>query len=173
MLRDRLGGGGDATEASGADRGEGGEVVELDAIVAPHCLDTEGIVLSHALEHGPIDGLLPKHFYAHCNQRVYEAIRMLVVRGEPVDLVAVKRALQADGRLQQVGGVQYLAMLTDTQPATANVASHAAAIREFYRRRVLSDAALRLRVELRTGAASSAEAWARFRAICDELTNGC
>lgn len=171
MLRDRLGGGGDAAEANGADSSEGGEVVELDAIVAPHCLDTEGIVLSHALEHGPVDGLLPKHFYAHCNQRVYEAIRMLQVRGEPVDIIAVKRALQADGRLAQVGGVTYLAMLRDTQPAASEPAlrAHVEAIREFYRRRVLSDAALRLRVELRTGAASSAEAWVRFKTICDEM----
>ena len=140
--------------------------------VAPHDIDAEGILLAHALEHGPIDGLLPKHFYADCNRRVYEAIRMLVVRGEPVDIIAVKRELQRDNRLAQVGGAPYLAMLVSTQPAAsgAHLAAHAEAVRELYRRRVMSDAALRLRVELRTGACSAAEAWTRFRAICDELT---
>ncbi len=146
---------------------------DSDGCVAPHDLDAEGIVLAHALEHGPIDGLLPKHFYAHCNARIYEAVRMLVVRGEPVDVIAVKRLLQTDGRLAQVGGTPYMCMLVSTCPAAtgAHLASHVEAIRELYRRRVLSDAALRLRVELRTGAASSAEAWARFKTICDEMTN--
>ena len=145
---------------------------DSDGSVAPNDLDAEGIALAHALEHGPIDGLLPKHFYATCNARIYEAVRILAVRGEPVDVIAVKRLLQADGRLAQVGGTPYLGMLVSTQPAAsgAHMAAHVEAIREFYRRRVLSDAALRLRVELRTGACSAGEAWARFKTICDELS---
>src|SRR6185295_12412424 len=73
--------------------GEGMEELGLDApgLIAPHDTDAEGILLSHALEHGAIDGLLPKHFYSDANSRIYEAIRMLQVRGEPVDVVAVKR----------------------------------------------------------------------------------
>lgn len=143
------------------------------SLVPPNDLDAEGIALSHALEHGPIDGLLPKHFYSDANRRIYEAVRMLQVRGEPIDVVAVKRELQKDNRLAQVGGVTYLAVLTDRQPwaSEAHVKAHAEAIRELYRRRVLSDAALRLRVELRAGEVESGAAWARFKEICDGITN--
>ena len=169
-----MGVGRDAAAPGRADGDEGAEVAEPaapDGLVAPNDLDAEGIVLAHALEHGPIDGLLPKHFYSMANQRIYEAVRMLVVRGEPVDVVAVKRALQADGRLAQVGGAGYLSMLVTTQPAAsgAHLAAHVEAIRELYRRRVLSDAALRLRVELRTGQTESRAALLRFKAIYDEL----
>jgi len=151
------------------------EELGLDArvpgLVPPNDLDAEGILLSHALEHGAIDGLLPKHFYSDANKRIYEAVRMLQVRGEPVDVVAVKRELQKDNRLAQVGGVSYLALLVETQPAASEPAlqAHAEAVREFWRVRVLSDAALRLRLELRTLQISSKEAWARFRAICEEM----
>ena len=146
---------------------------EADAsgAVPPNDLDAEALVLSHALEHGPVDGLLPKHFYADANARIYEAVRMLSVRGEPVDVIAVKRELQRDNRLAQVGGVEYLGMLTSHIPATAYAESHALAIRELYRRRVLSDAALRLRVELRTGACESGAGWTRFKELCEELSH--
>lgn len=144
------------------------------ADIPPNDLDAEGILLSHALEHGAIDGLLPKHFYADANRCIYEAVRMLKVRGEPVDVVAVKRELQKDNRLAQVGGVTYLALLVETQPAASetHLQGHAEAVRECYRRRTLSHACERLRVELRAGAVSSREAWARFKAICEEMTDG-
>jgi replicative DNA helicase len=170
----------DAMQVAGEDGGSAGSTsacgseseTEL-ADVAPNDLDAEGIVLAHALEHGPIDGLLPKHFYSDANRRIYEAVRMLQVRGEPIDVVAVKRELQKDNRLAQVGGVTYLAVLTDRQPwaSEAHVKAHAEAIRELYRRRVLSDAALKLRVELRAGEVESGAAWARFKEICDGITN--
>jgi replicative DNA helicase len=143
-----------------------------EADAPPHDLDAEGLVLSWSLEHGAVPGLLPEHFYSHANQRVYEVILLIAERGEPLDVVAVARELRALGRYQQVGGSRYVGMLASCIPATANVESHAAAIRELYRRRVLSDALLKLRVELRQGVTTSSAAWARCKAICEEMTAG-
>ena len=136
----------------------------------PHDLDAEGVVLSYALERGPIAGLHPKHFYSEANRRIYEAVQALAERSEPFDVVAVARELRASQRLRQVGGSPYLGMLVDRIPATANVESHAEAIREAYRCRMLSDAMLKLRVELRNGTTRAGEAWLRCKAICDEMT---
>lgn len=144
---------------------------ELPADLPPQDVDAEGVVLSWSLEHGAVDGLLPVHFYADANRRVYEAILGVLEVGEPLDCVAVARWLRDRGRLLQVGGTPYIGLLAHSIPATANVLSHAAAVREMYRRRVLSDALLRLRLEIRSGETGSAEAWMRLKGICDELTS--
>ena len=145
------------------------ELPETD--VPPNDMDAEGIVLSWSLEHGAVDGLLPVHFYADANRRVYEAILGVLEAGEPLDCVAVARWLRDRGRLLQVGGTPYIGLLAHSIPATANVLSHAAAVREMYRRRVLADAALRLRVEIRSGECPSGEVWERFKQICLDITS--
>ncbi len=152
-----------SSEPDGSDQGGTGET-----LIPPSDLDAEGLVLSHCLEHGPIGGLLGMHFYADANRRVYEALSTISARGEPLDVVAVARELRLSDRLQQVGGTSYLCLLAGSVPATAYAESHAAAIRELYRRRLLGDAAVRLRAELFTGACDSQGAWVRFRAICEE-----
>lgn len=137
---------------------------DRDGLIAPHCIDMEGIVLSHALEHGPIAGLQPKHFYADRHKRIYEAI---VATGGDVVLVAAE--LRRDGRIKQVGGTPYLAMLIERQPVTAYPERLAELLRELYRRRTLSDVALELRVKLRTGEIGAAEAWRWFKQRCEEV----
>lgn len=143
-----------------------------EADCPPSDLDAEGLILSWALEHGAVPGLRPEYFYSDANRRIYEVVLSLVERGEPIDCIAVARELRALNRYQQVGGSRYVGMLASCIPATAYVESHASAVRELYRRRMLSDALLRLRVELRAGETTSEHAWARCRAICEELTSG-
>jgi replicative DNA helicase len=133
----------------------------------PHDLDAEGTLLSHCLKHGPIAGLLSQHFYSDANRYVYEALSAVQ---QPPDIIDIKRHMRESGRLRQIGGVGYLATLDACQPATAYPERHAETIREMYRRRVLSDALLRLRVEIRLGQTDSRSAWTRLRDICDTLT---
>lgn len=148
------------------------ELTQVATDLPPPCdLDAEGTVLSHCFEHGPIPGLLPKHFYSDANRWVYQAITDLHARTVSTDPVSVAHELTVLDRLEQVGGRHYLAILCHCQPATAYPDRFAETIRELYRQRVLSDACLELRVALRVGTVTAGEAWARFKAICEELSN--
>ncbi len=142
------------------------DAVPAEAIL-PADMDAEGVILSYALEVGPIGGLLPQHFYADAHRYIYEAVQTIAARGEPLDVVAAARELRANGRLEQVGGHPYLCQLITHTPAAANVLSHAAAVRELYRRRVLAGACEALRTELQHGAVTSQGAWTRFKELCD------
>jgi replicative DNA helicase len=110
--------------------------------VPPSDLDAEAAVLSAALLDP--DSLLvaseilaPEHFYADANRRIYEAALALQAAGKPVDYVSVAGWLRDAGRLDQIGGTPYIALLSDCVPSVANVAPHAKRIREKYRLRQL------------------------------------
>lgn len=144
------------------------EVEQADLLPPPNDLDAEGLVISHCFHSGPLAGLEPKHFYSDANRWTYQAICDLHSRTEPTDPIAVARELTVMQRLEQAGGRQYLALLCDTQPVSAHPEKHAEAIREFYRRRLLSDACLVLRARLRTGQIMAAQAWSEFKRTCEE-----
>jgi replicative DNA helicase len=91
--------------------------------VPPSDLEAEGYVLSWAImEEGEIDritatGLLPEHFYADANRRIWESIvRLSFEAGMHVDLVSIAGDLRSLDRLDQIGGTPYLAQLADTIP---------------------------------------------------------
>ncbi len=90
-------------------------------------------------------------------------------RGEHPDILAVARELRALRLSKVAGGSSYLATLQQCQPATAYPEQHVEAIREMYRRRVLGDVALEVRVKLRNGALAAKDAWEFFRKRCQEI----
>ena len=137
---------------------------ELPGLAPPYDLDAEGAILSHCLEHGPFAGLASKHFYSHANQYVYEAICSVA---QPPDIIEVKRELR---KSMPADGAHYLGVIV-AQPCTAYPERHAETVKELYRRRLLSDALLKVRVELRTGDVSAAEAWRRVKEVCEEMAN--
>jgi replicative DNA helicase len=110
--------------------------------VPPNDLDAEAAVLSATLLTAEAfdrvqEVLLPEHFYADANRRIYEAVLELHSSGKPVDLVSVAGFLRDRERLAQVGGTPYLAQLADATPAVAHVEHHARTIREKWRVRQL------------------------------------
>jgi replicative DNA helicase len=105
--------------------------------VPPNDLDAEAAVLSATLLSAEAfdrvqEVLLPEHFYADANRRIFEAVLDLQSTGKPVDLVSVAGWLRDRERLAQVGGTPYLAQLADATPAVAHVAR---VIREKWRLR--------------------------------------
>ncbi|HYP97937.1 MAG TPA: replicative DNA helicase [Polyangiaceae bacterium] len=110
--------------------------------VPPSNLDAEAAVLSAVLLDSDAfdtvqDILQPLHFYADANRRIFEAIVDLQSGSRAVDIVSVAGWLRDKGRLDQIGGTPYLAMLADATPAVAHVGAHALAIREKWRLRTL------------------------------------
>ena len=94
-----------------------------------------------ALEKG-IDILQPEDFYREAHQTIFDALISLAERDEPVDIVTVQEELRTRGRLDAVGGTEYLATLIDSVPTSANL--------EYYARIVEEKAILRRLIDAST-----------------------
>ena len=94
--------------------------------VPPHDIDAEQAVIGSMLTDKDavveaIEVLKPDDFYRQDNKTIYEAILNLYNRAEPIDIITVKSELTSLGKLEAVGGLEYIAVLPDKVPTTANV----------------------------------------------------
>ena len=80
------------------------------------CMLTDKDAVISALE-----TLKEDDFYREDNKAIYSAITNLYNRAEPIDIITVKSELASIGKLENVGGLEYLAELPDKVPTTANV----------------------------------------------------
>jgi replicative DNA helicase len=110
----------------------------IDGRVPPHDLDAEAAVLSAVMLDGSaldrvLEFLRPEHFYSEAHRRIFEACLELRAKGQPVDMVQVATWLKDRERIQQIGGLEYLASILNVAPAVANVAAYARTIHEKWR----------------------------------------
>jgi len=71
------------------------------------------------------DLLRPEVFYKDQNRMVFEAIRALASKDEPIDILSVSEKLKTLGTLEKAGGAVYLADLTRRIASTAHLRYHA------------------------------------------------
>ena len=94
--------------------------------VPPHDLEAEQAVLGCMLTDkdsviSAVETLTEEDFYREDNKIIYKAILNLYNRAEAVDIITLKDELSAMGKLDAIGGLEYLAELPDKVPTTANV----------------------------------------------------
>ena len=94
--------------------------------IPPHDIEAEQAVIGSMLTDkdavmAAVEKLKADSFYREDNKLIFEAIVNLYGRSEPVDLVTVKDELSSMGDFEKVGGFEYLAVLPDKVPTTANV----------------------------------------------------
>ena len=94
--------------------------------VPPHDIEAEQAVLGSMLTDkdaviSAIEVLKSEDFYREDNKAIYEAIFSLYNRAEPIDIITVKAELDAEGKLEAIGGIEYLADLPEKVPTTANI----------------------------------------------------
>ena len=94
--------------------------------IPPHDIDAEQAVIGSMLTDkdavvDSIEVLKPDDFYRQDNKTIYESILNLYNRAEPIDIITVKSELTSLGKLDAIGGLEYLAALPDKVPTTANV----------------------------------------------------
>ena len=77
-----------------------------------------------------VEVLQPDDFYRSANGRIFEALRDLYARGEPVDIVTAVEVLKRRGMLDDVGGHLYLRDLVDQVPTPASAAHYARIVSE-------------------------------------------
>jgi replicative DNA helicase len=149
--------------------------------VPPNNLDAEAAVLSASLLDPTRDALDRARtvlgggaaFYSDANRRIWEAILDLDQEGKPADVVTVKAWLSARSRLAQVGGIAYLAQISDATPAVAHVDAHARIVVEKARQRALVALGLRLTAE-GYGELPDVQSWAlgAAQAVADIAASG-
>lgn len=109
--------------------------------LAPQSVDLEEIVLGAILlESGAIesvDFLSQEMFYKDCNQKIFGAIKMLVLNKTPIDLATVTSQLRKIGELEMIGGMYYLTELTSRVGSGANIEFHARIIQQKFIQREL------------------------------------
>lgn len=69
--------------------------------------------------------LRPESFYKDQNRMVYEAIRALAAKDQPIDMLSVAEKLKSLGNLDKAGGAVYLSELTRKVASTAHLTYHA------------------------------------------------
>jgi replicative DNA helicase len=84
-----------------------------------------------------IDILQPKSFYKEAHERIFNAIKELFSRSEPVDILTVTQELKKTGELDIAGGAFYISQLTNRVASAANVEFHARIIAQKYIQREL------------------------------------
>ncbi|WP_158784749.1 DnaB-like helicase C-terminal domain-containing protein [Pantoea sp. BAV 3049] len=103
----------------------------------PHSLDAEQAVLGGLMLDGGeertqkvLNILKPESFYNKSHGGIYEAMRDLLKRNQPIDLITLSESMEGAGTLKQSGGFAYLAELSKNTPSAANIVNYALVIRE-------------------------------------------
>jgi len=98
--------------------------------VPPHNLEAEESVLGSMMLTTEaiadvVELVRPEDFYKTSNQRIFETLRSIYARGDPVDAITAVEELRRRGILEEVGGHLYLHELVDGVPTPAAAGSYA------------------------------------------------
>lgn len=94
--------------------------------IPPHDLEAEQAVIGSMLTDkdaviAAVEVLREEDFYREDDRLIYQAMLNLYNRAEPVDIITLKSELSSMGKLEAIGGLEYLAELPERVPTTANV----------------------------------------------------
>lgn len=94
--------------------------------VPPHDIEAEQAVIGSMLTdqeavYAAIERLKPEDFYREDNKQIYTAILNIYNKAEPIDIITLKAELSSIGKLDAVGGLEYIVELPEKVPTTANV----------------------------------------------------
>jgi replicative DNA helicase len=101
----------------------------------PQSLDAEQAVLGALMVSADgitrvVDLLEPESFYRKAHQVIYTAMVDLYEKNEPIDIVTLSQYLKDEGRLDNVGGRQYITDLSLSVATTANLEYYAKTVQE-------------------------------------------
>ena len=72
----------------------------------------------------------PDDFYKPAHQAVFNAMRLVEEKGEPIDVVTLEAILRGRDELRLVGGIEGLSRLADRYATTHNIEAHARLVKE-------------------------------------------
>lgn len=89
--------------------------VEAEQSIIGSCLIDENAIID------AVEILVKDDFYREDNKIIFDCISNMHLRNEPVDIITLKNELEIRGKLEAIGGIEYIASLPDRVPTTANV----------------------------------------------------
>jgi len=84
-----------------------------------------GLLLDNLAWDKVSDALSPEQFFDPTHRAIAQALFGMLNDGKPADVVTVSEALKAQGKLESVGGVAYLATMVQHTPSAANIRRYA------------------------------------------------
>lgn len=128
---------GSARRRPGRDTGPScADLARLFERVPPHALEAEAALLgAMILDSQAIGDVLQvvggsDDFYKPAHAAVYQALVDLYDQNQPVDMVHLKQALADRQQLEQVGGLDYLLMLSESVPTVVAAPHYASLVRD-------------------------------------------
>ena len=114
--------------------------------VPPQSLDSERALLGSLLLkpdaiHDVSDLIRADSFYAEKHRHIFECMRDLTERGDPIDMLSLGERLNAKGLLERCGGRAYIAELASAAPTPGNYAHYAELVSKKHIMRSLIDVA--------------------------------
>ena len=121
----------------------------LKARVLPHNNEAEQAVLGCALIDADapihiISELRPDDFYSKSHGYIFEAMQKISAKDEPIDVVTLTQELETMGLLESVGGLTYLADLSNSVPGAENYKHYVGLVKKLSNLRKLIGAAQRI-----------------------------
>ncbi|MBQ3219892.1 MAG: replicative DNA helicase [Clostridia bacterium] len=91
----------------------------------PHSLEAEQallgcLLLDTRIQIEIVAFLKEEDFYAESHRYIFHAMKDIISRNQPVDLVTLTDTLEKQGALEQAGGIAYITELTNVMPSSAN-----------------------------------------------------
>jgi replicative DNA helicase len=129
-----------------------GNKEEMDQLmygrVMPQATELEEAVLGAAmLDKGAfsiiVEKLRAESFYLPAHQEIFDVMMDLFANSKPIDILTVHEELRKRGKLDEVGGVNYLMDLTNKVASAANIEYHAQIIIQKYIQRALIEVSTR------------------------------
>ena len=117
--------------------------------VMPNNLDAEQAVLGsmflskYALEKA-LEEMTKERFYLASHSKIFEVIKYLAEKGNPIDITTVTAELDKRKELGSIGGVEYLTEIINCVPTAANVDYYLKIVEEKYLRRALIETATKI-----------------------------
>lgn len=109
---------------------------ELTALkLPPHSVEAEqsvlgGLMLENTAWERVADLINEQDFYRADHRAIWRQITRLIDANKPADVVTVAEALESFGKLDDTGGLGYLAALAQNTPSAANIRRYAEIVRE-------------------------------------------
>lgn len=98
--------------------------IEAEQSILGACLiDSDTVIQS-------IEMLVPEDFYREDNKIIFECISNLFAKSQPVDIITLKEELSLIGKLESVGGLEYIASLPERVITTAYVEKYINIVKE-------------------------------------------
>ncbi len=93
--------------------------------ILPNSLEAEQALLGCILvdnesQREILSDIMPEDFYSEAHKNIYKSMQEIFVKSIPVDFVTLVNQLEVEKKLELVGGIEYITMLTNCVPSAAN-----------------------------------------------------